>query len=171
MILSALSGRDFSTTGANVAFSAIEWLESVSEAVRTVKADEALEEQRRELVLGGGATLHDVMVSQTPDMDVMRPVDALIEYAEGRCRRVSAAQSEIMDAMRVFEGMRAVGPMEARAADVFELCYVHLMSRRNVAQKMCISPTTLQTVSAYGVDWLNSHGLAHAKAATGRAEA
>lgn len=151
-------------------FNAQEWLDSVEEAVRTIKADETLEQRRRELAFGGGATLHDVLVARTPDFDVMRPVDEIADYSEGRLRRLSIARGEVAEAMRVFEGMRSVGELEARAADVLELSHVHIMRRRDVADALALSLGSVQRAYQLGVEWLDAHGLAHAKAAVGAAE-
>lgn len=152
-----------------MAFSAVDWLVSVSEAVKSINSDEAIEQRRRELALGRGATLHDIVVSSSHDFDVMRPVDALADFAESRERRLSVARAEVADAMRVFEGMRSVGHMEAAAADVLELTYVHLLPRRAVAAELDMSRSAVQRCHDFGVDWISAHGLAHAKAGMGAA--
>lgn len=152
-----------------MAFSAVDWLNSVSEAVKSINNDEAIEQRRRELALGRGATLHDIVVSSSPDFDVMRSVDALADFAESRERRLSVARAEVADAMRVFEGMRSVGHMEAAAADVLELTYIHLLSRGEVAAELGMSRSSAQRCHAYGVEWLDANGLAHAKVGMGAA--
>lgn len=151
-------------------FSAAEWLTSVSEAVRSINADEAIERRRRELAFGRGATLHDIVVSSSPDFDVMRAADDLADYAESRERRLSSARAEVADAVRTFEGMRGVGHMEAASADVLELTYIHLLSRTEVAVELDMSRSSVQRCHAYGVDWLDAHGVAHAKSGVGFAE-
>lgn len=152
-----------------MAFNAVEWLESISDAVRSINSEDAIEARRRELALGRGCTLHDIVVSRSRDMDVMRPVDDIADFTEGRSRRTAIAQEHIAEAVAVFDGMREVGHMEAAAADVLELIYVHLMPRDAVAADLDMSRSSVQRYRSFGIEWLSAHGVAHAKNGVGMA--
>ena len=151
-------------------FNALEWLEGVADAAMLVRDHERLSEERREVATSYGATIKEVNVSSSPSMDVMAPIDALVMADEANARLVASAMAEVASARLVFAGMRAIGYEERVAADVLEMRYVSLLSVSQVSSVLGVSPSTVRRRGDYGVEWLDSHGLAHAKAGVGVAE-
>ena len=153
-----------------VGFDAREWLQGIADAVAFVRDADRLAEERREVATAYGATIKDVMVASTPNQDVMAPIDNLIVAETANAKLVEQALADIAEARLVLAGMRAVGPNERTAADVLECRYVELWSLERVSALMMVSVSTVRRRVEYGIDWLDAHGLAHAKAGAGVAE-
>lgn len=151
-------------------FDAREWLRAVSGAARLVREDSRMADARRELASSSGPSIRDVLVASTPSQDVMARYDAIIDADEARQRRISSARAVVAECVAVMAGMRLVGEQESAAADVLELVYVELVPRAEVARLLRASESTVRRRHDYGCDWLDAHGVAHAKAGTGSAE-
>lgn len=146
-------------------FDAAEWLASVAEAARAIQRDAVMAEARRLAAqrlsaptgIGGGSA------------DPMGPLDEAIDQDATRRQRLAHAYDELREAARVFEGLRSVGLMEQEAADVMELVSIGCMTIDEAAEALRTSPRTAKRRKRYGLEWLDAHGLAYAKAGTGRA--
>lgn len=144
---------------------AAEWLRTVSDAARMIHSELLWEEAQRNRALslsapqgiGGGSH------------DKMHAVDVLIDVEMSRSQRLAHAFYEINQAREVFEGMKTIGMLEGDAARIFELVHINLIKKTDAANALNMSLPTLKRRYAYGVDWLDAHGLAHAKAGIGRA--
>lgn len=150
-------------------FDALEWLHSVAAASRSIRSERLLSETRRDLLAVKGYDPTREQVSSSASHDKMAPLDDLMDWESARDERMWCARSEIEAAIRTFEGMRSVGAHEAESADVLELVYVSLASYRYAASKLHVSPRTIRRWHDFGVDWLDAHGVAHAKAGVGAA--
>lgn len=149
-------------------FDAQEWLQSVTAAVRTIKSDAiAIRDARRRLE-SLGSVVKEVVVKSTPS-DSTDKIDAVLDLEAERSSRLADANREVANARLVFEGMRRIGKLESNAADVLELVHASDMSKHRAAKRLRVSGSTLQRRYAYGIDWLNAHGLAYAKQGVGRA--
>lgn len=149
-------------------FDALEWLASVTAAVRSIEADAALISAARGRLDSLGSCVREVIVRSSPP----NPMDGLIDVMDlerERSERIAHAKAEVAEARLVFEGMRRIGAMESGAADAMEMVHVACLSKSAAASKMGISRATMLRRYLYGVDWLDAHGLAHAKAGVGRA--
>lgn len=149
-------------------FDALEWLASVTAAVRSIEADAALISAARGRLDSLGSCVREVIVRSSPP----NPMDGLIDVMDlerERSERIAHAKAEVAEARLVFEGLRRIGAMESGAADAMELVHLSLMSKAGAAARLGVSRQTLLRRYLYGVDWLDAHGLAHAKAGIGRA--
>lgn len=146
-----------------------EWLRSVSDSARLILADSKLEELRRSQALSISAPFTTEVISRTPNPDRMRAVDKLIDAQATRRERLAGAYEDIAQARSAFEGMRSVGWMEHEAADVLEAVHVLLMSKQQIALALNLSYATTRRRYDYGVDWLDAHGIAHAREGYGLA--
>ena len=151
-------------------FDAREWLESVAAASRSIRSENLLSESRRDLLAVKAYDPTRVIVASSPSPDKMVALDALIDWESARDERMMGARREIESALLAFEGMRRVGAHEAEAADVLELVYVGLSSYRYAARQLHVSSRTIRRWHDFGVDWLDAHGIAHAKEGIGHAE-
>lgn len=149
-------------------FDALEWLVSVTAAVRSIEADAVLISAARGRLDSLGSCVKEVIVRSSPP----DPMDGLIDVMDlerERSERIAHAKAEVAEARLVFEGLRRIGTMESKAADAMELVHLSLMSKAGAAARLGVSRQTLLRRYLYGVDWLDAHGLAHAKAGIGRA--
>lgn len=149
-------------------FDALEWLLSVSDAVRSIEADAALSSAARARLDSLGSCVKEVVVRSSPP-DRADAIAAMIDLEDERAERIAHAKAEVGQARLVFEGLRRIGTMESKAADAMELVHLSLMSKAGAAASLGVSRQTLLRRYLYGVDWLDAHGLAHAKAGVGRA--
>lgn len=149
-------------------FDAREWLQEVEQAARLADAETRwLEAQRMMAMRVGGAPTAGI---HTGISDPMRPIDALMDSEKERRGSIAGALSELDDARTVFDGMRMVGAMEHRAASMMELVHVQLSTKKDAAAALGVSYDKGKRAYSYGVDWLNAHGIAYAKAGRGIAE-
>ena len=149
-------------------FDALEWLVSVTAADRSIEADAVLISAARGRLDSLGSCVKEVIVRSSPP----DPMDGLIDVMDlerERSERIAHAKAEVAEARLVFEGLRRIGTMESKAADAMELVHLSLMSKAGAAARLGVSRQTLLRRYLYGVDWLDAHGLAHAKAGIGRA--
>lgn len=145
-----------------------EWLASVTSAVKAVKAEETHEELARLAATRLGSPLGDGV--RSPNVaDKMAAVDAYLDGAESSASRKAEALAEIARAREVFDGLRSVGWMEAEAANVLEAVHIGMLTKREVAAAAHESYATVRRRYSFGVDWLDSHGIAHARAGIGAA--
>lgn len=151
-------------------FDAQAWLDSIRNAVMTLRRDEWRRMQLRESSGQLGRRSGGELVSHTPNPDKMLQIDELIDLDAGWRHRVEAAQSAVAEANAVLDGMCSVGPMEAEAGDFLRFVYVMGYSRAAASRAMLISRATGLRRHDYGVAWLSEVGLAHAKAGRGAAE-
>lgn len=149
-------------------FDAREWLQSVTAAVRSIEADATLIATAREQLDSLGSVVKEVVVRSTPS-DATDRIDAVLDLEAERMARLSNAYREVAYARLVFEGMRRIGSLESNAADALELVHVSDLSKSHAAKRLRVSRSTFLRRYAYGVDWLDAHGLAYAKAGLGRA--
>lgn len=149
-------------------FDAREWLQSVTAAVRSIEADATLIATAREQLDSLGSVVKEVVVRSTPS-DATDKIDAVLDLEAERMARLSNAYREVAYARLVFEGMRRIGSLESNAADALELVHVSDLSKSHAAKRLRVSRSTFLRRYAYGVDWLDAHGLAYAKAGLGRA--
>lgn len=149
-------------------FDAREWLQSVTAAVRSIEADATLIATAREQLDSLGSVVKEVVVRSTPS-DATDRIDAVLDLEAERMARLSNAYREVAYARLVFEGMRRIGSLESNAADALELVHVSDLSKSHAAKRLRVSRSTFLRRYAYGVDWLDAHGLAYAKAGIGRA--
>lgn len=149
-------------------FDAREWLQSVTSAVRSIKSDAVLISTARERLDSLGSVVKEVVVRSSA-ADSTDKIDAVLDLENERRERLANAQREVAEARRVFEGMRRIGKLESNAADVLELVHVSDISKSRAAKRLRVSRSTLLRRYAYGVDWLDAHGLAYAKQGVGRA--
>lgn len=149
-------------------FDAREWLDSVTEAVRSIEADAILMGAARERLESLGAVIKEVVVRSSAT-DPMAKVDDVLVLEAEREARLSHAMREVNEARLVFEGMRRIGKLESKAADALELVHVVDMTKKDAAKQLGVSRMTLLNRYNYGVEWLDAHGLAYAKEGLGRA--
>lgn len=149
-------------------FDAREWLESVTDAVRSIEADAIMLNAARERLESLGAVIKEVVVRSSAS-DPMDKVDDVLVLEAERESRIAHAMQEVNEARLVFEGMRRIGKMESNAADALELVHVMDLTKKAAGKRLGVSRTTLISRYAYGVNWLDAHGLAYAKAGLGRA--
>lgn len=149
-------------------FDAREWLESVTEAVRSIEADAILMGAARERLESLGSVIKEVVVRSSAS-DPMAKVDEVLMLEAERESRLAHAMREVNDARLVFEGMRRIGTLESKAADTLELVHVLDMTKKDAAKRLGVSRMTLASRYSYGVEWLDAHGLAYAKEGIGRA--
>lgn len=145
-------------------FDAREWLDGVSAAARLIKAHEAHAAAVRSRAAISPQS-YDAFVSATGG-DTMAQIDAVLAREEG----LGKARAEVADARRALSGMALVGSLEADAAAVLLMSHVELEGKKDIARMLGVSLSTVKRRYAYGVDWLDAHGLAHAKTGTGRAQ-
>lgn len=143
----------------------IGWLESVTQAARIVDSEARWVEAQREAVMRFGTPTG----VHTGIHDPMRPVDALVDAEATRRERIGHALDEVEQARAVFAGMRSIGWMECEAASILELVHINLTTKKDAGSMMHMSYDTAKRRYRYGVEWLEAHGLAHAKAGTGLA--
>lgn len=148
-------------------FDAREWLTGIKEAARIIAADNRLIEARRNSALSLAAPIG--IAGRGGAVDRLGALDVALDLEATRSSRLEYALKEIAEAQLVFEGMRTVGVLENDAANVLELETVYLFTQKETAAKLYVSLATVKRRANYGVDWLNAHGLAHAKTGTGRA--
>lgn len=148
-------------------FDAREWLAGVSEAARIVEHEAQWEEAQRYAAIRISAPLG--IAGKSSNSNVMAVVDNLIDTEKTRKDRIGYAIEELVNAHSVFEGMRTIGMYERSAADVLELVHVGLVTKKDAAKALYMSYSTVKARYCFGVDWLNAHGLAHAKAGVGLA--
>ena len=149
-------------------FDALEWLQSVTAAVRSIEADAILISTARERLDSLGSVVKEVVVRASLS-DSTDKIDAVLDLEAEREARIASARREVDEARAVFEGMRRIGSMESNAADALELVHVSDLSKATAARRLGVSRPTLLSRYAYGVNFLDAHGLAYAKAGLGRA--
>lgn len=147
-------------------FDAREWLSGVEEAARIIDADRRWAEAQRELAMRAGQSGVKVM---TGIHDPMAPIDYLIDSEKARRDRLGFAINEVLEARAVLHGMQTVGAIEHEAASMLELVHLELLTKKDAAFMLLISYDTGKRRYNYGIDWLNAHGLAYAKAGRGLA--
>lgn len=147
-------------------FDAAQWLSEIEQAARLAEAESRWVEAQRMLATRIGAPTTGI---HTGISDPMKPVDALIDAEKEGLGSITAALQEIESAKAVFAGMRSVGAMEHRAASMLELVHIGLLTKKTAASALGVSYDTGKRAYSYGVDWLDAHGLAYAKAGMGRA--
>ena len=149
-------------------FDAAEWLRGIEEAARLVDAEERWLEARRLMAsrIGSPSTIG----VHTGVSDPMAQVDSLLDAENERRGSMLYAYQEIEDARQVFAGMRSIGAMEHSAASMMELVHIGLSTKKDAAKALGLSYDTGKRAYSYGVDWLDAHGLAFAKAGRGLAE-
>ena len=145
-----------------------EWLASVTLAARALRAEEMREELARVAALGLGSSLGSLPHAHGIS-DKMAAVDALIDSEKDAHDRKIAALDDLARAREVFDGLRSVGWMEAEAANVLESVHVNLMPKTDIAEAVHESYSTIRRRYDYGVEWLDAHGIAHAREGIGSA--
>lgn len=148
---------------------ASEWLASVTDCAKLIRAERNFEEMRRVSALGLTAPFNPDNVHATR-LDSTRAIDDLLDAQSSRRERLASAYEEIATARAVFDGMRSVGWLEHESADVLEACHVALMRKVDIARALNISYSTLKRRYEVGVDWIDAHGVARAKEGAGFAE-
>lgn len=148
-------------------FDAAEWLSEVEQAARLADAQSRWLKAQRMLAMRIGAPTTGI---HTGISDPMKPIDALIDSEKEKGDAITSAMQEVMEAKAVFAGMRTVGVMEHDAASMMELVHVGLNTKKDAAKALGISYDSGKRAYSYGVDWLNAHGIAYAKAGRGVAE-
>lgn len=151
-------------------FDAQAWLDTVRDAVMTLRRDEWRRMQLRESPQSVTSSFRQSAVSHTPNPDKMGRIDELIDLESGWKHRIESAQALLAEANAVLDGMRSVGVLEAEASDVLRFVYVMGYSKSGAARAMLMSRSTACKRHDYGVGWLSAVGLAHAKAGIGSAE-
>lgn len=145
-------------------FDAQEWLQSVSEAARIIAMQAAYQEAVRSRAAISPQSYGTHVSSSSSDR--YGAIDTMLS----RENSTEDAHKEIDNARQVFEGMARVGALEAEAATVLMLVHINLETKKGAADILHTSLATAKRRYNYGVDWLNAHGLAYAKAGKGRAE-
>ena len=151
-------------------FDAQAWLDSVRDAVMTLRRDEWRRMQLQASKTSLGGNFGGEVVSRTMNPDKMGKIDELIDLEAGWRHRVESSQRAVAEANAVLDGMCSVGALEAEAADVLRFVYVKGYSKAGAANAMLMSAATCRRRHDYGVAWLSEVGLAHAKAGVGSAE-
>lgn len=148
-------------------FDAREWLKEVEEASKLADAQIRWLQARRMMAsrFGGSPTIG----VHTGISDPMAQMDALMDAENEHAGTIGGAVSEVMAARKVFDGMRQIGAFEATAASMMELVHVGLSTKKAAAEALGISYASGKRAYSYGVEWLDSHGIASAKAGTGLA--
>lgn len=147
-------------------FDAREWLLGVEEAARIIDADRRWVEAQRELALRMSPSNTGV---HSGISDPMRPIDFIIDSEKSRRERIGFALEEVAEAREALHGMQTIGSLEHEAASMLELVHIELLTKKDAASMLLISYDTGKRRYNYGVDWLNAHGLAYAKAGRGLA--
>ncbi|MBQ9739990.1 MAG: hypothetical protein IJV91_03520 [Kiritimatiellae bacterium] len=148
-------------------FDAREWLKEIEQAARLAEAETRWLEAQRMLALRLGAPTTRI---HTGISDPMRPIDDLMDGERERRDAMDSALAEIEAARAVFSGMRTVGALEHEAASMMELVHIGLATKKDAAEALGISYDAGKRAYRYGVEWLDSHGLAFAKAGKGLAQ-
>lgn len=148
-------------------FDACEWLGEVTEAAKLVESERRWLDAQRMMALRIGSP--SMTTIHTGIGDPMAQIDALMDSENVRTKNISLALSEVEAARSVFSGMRSVGSMEHQAASILELVHIGLMTKKDSAESLGISYSAAKRAYQYGVDWLNAHGVAYAKAGKGLA--
>ena len=143
-----------------------EWLDSVTQAARLVRAEGDREAVMRNAALGLSRRA-DSMPSG--GRDAMALVDSIADLEATRKQRMASSAREVARAREVFDGMRLVGKLEADAATVLEGVHVGLMGKSAVARSLGVSRSTVKRRYSYGLDWLDAHGMARAREGMGAA--
>lgn len=149
-------------------FDAMEWLKGIEEAAKLADAEERWLEAKRMMASRIGSP--STMGIHTGVSDPMAQVDSLMDAEKERRGSMVSAYQEIEEAQQVFSGMRSIGAMEHDAASMMELVHIGLSTKKDAAKALGLSYDTGKRAYAYGVDWLNAHGLAFAKVGRGLAE-
>lgn len=140
-------------------FDASEWLMEVESAARRAQIEETW-------LSTLPSPSHSGISSQMSDPDRMT---GLVARREASAQRLSEAEAVVRSARAVFEGMRSVGPMLAVAANIMEMRHADLVAWDAICRKLSVSRSSCMRRYHVGVDWLDAHGLAHAKEGTGAA--
>lgn len=148
-------------------FDALEWLQSVEDAARMAAAELRWIDAAGMLSMRSGNPMSRI---HTGASDPMGHVDAMIDAEPAHRRALAEASAAMDDARAVFSGMRSIGPMECDAASMMELVHIGLSTKKDAAAALGLPYSAGKSAYRYGVDWLDSHGLACAKAGRGLAE-
>ena len=102
--------------------------------------------------------------------DGMRAVDARLDYEASVREEMDGFRAEVERGRRVCAGVRAANPGQ-RWADALELRYVCCLGWRQVADAMDVSESQAKADVAAALDWVDSVGVAAARAGMGQAQA
>lgn len=145
-----------------------EWLASVTSAAKAARAEETREELARLAAHRLGSSLGGDV--RSPNIsDKTAAIDAYLDGEKASADRKAAALAEVARAREVFDGLRSVGWMEAEAANVLEAVHIGMLTKHEIAEAAHESYSTIRRRYSFGVDWLDAHGIAHARAGIGSA--